>query len=106
MHLGRLAGKTFFLLVLCGAVGVAVRHETRSNAQLGQGETAWRLTYFIECDARQSGAELRIASPADTQCCRVFRQDFRQNNLRIDPRGRSSSQAQGDRGVGRRCRAL
>ncbi len=89
----RLVGRTFFFLVLCGAVGVFVRYQGRGSAHLGLGETAWRLTYFLECDARQSGTELRIASPADTQCCRVVRQDFRQSNLRIDPRGRSSSQA-------------
>ncbi len=60
---------------------------------MGVGDAAWRLTYFIECDAQQAAAELRTASPADTPQCRVFRQDFLQQNLRLDPRGRSSVQA-------------
>ena len=93
MQFERLAPRAFLILVLCGVLSVVVHYRARGHARLGQGETVWRLTYFIEFVARQSGAELRVATPADTQHSRVFRQDFRQDNLRIDPRGRSSSQA-------------
>ncbi len=93
MRYRKFTGATFVLLVLCGLGSVTLRYQARSDAHLDLGETAWRLTYYVECDARRSGAELRVASPADTRCCRVFRQDFRQDNLRIAPRGRSSSQA-------------
>jgi hypothetical protein len=93
VHTGKLAAKAFFLLVFCGVVSVAWRYHALRDAQLGLGETAWRLTYSIECEAQQAGAELGMALPADTQRCRVFRQDFRQENLGIDPRGRSSRQA-------------
>ncbi|MHB8900123.1 MAG: 7TM domain-containing protein [Thermoguttaceae bacterium] len=92
MRLGRSAGNTFVLLVACGVVSIAWRYHARGEARLVQGETAWRLTYEIDCDARRVGAELRIAAPADTASCRVFRQDFRQENLRMDPRGRSAAE--------------
>ena len=74
-------------------VGVALRYRVRHDVHGGLGDTAWRLTYFVECEARRAGADLQVASPADTAHCRVFRQDFRQENLRINPRGRSSAQA-------------
>ena len=93
MHLGRLTALAFFALVLFGTVGVALRYYAGHGDRAGTGDTAWRLTYFIECDAQRSAAELRVASPADTPHCRVFRQDFRQENLRLDPRGRSSGQS-------------
>jgi hypothetical protein len=56
---------------------------------LGRADTAWRVTYSIEFEARQALATLRVASPADTRHCRVIRQDFRQANLRIDSGRRS-----------------
>ena len=74
-------------------VAVAVRHGRHEDAPLGLEATAWRLSYSIECEAERSGSELRVASPADTAFCRVVRQDFRQEDWRMDPRGRSSAQA-------------
>ena len=93
MYLGRLTALAISSLVLFGTVGVALRYHARHGERLGVGDTAWRLTYFVECDAQRAAAELRVASPADTLHCRVFRQDFRQENLRLDPRGRSSGQS-------------
>ncbi|MHB8971839.1 MAG: hypothetical protein ACYC3X_18325 [Pirellulaceae bacterium] len=93
MFLGRLTALAIAALVLFGTVGVALRYYARHGERMGVGDTAWRLTYFVECDAQRAAAELRIASPADTLHCRVFRQDFRQENLRLDPRGRSSAQS-------------
>jgi len=93
LHLGTLSSRVVYGLVLCGVVAVAVRHYRRTDARMGLDATAWRLSYFIECEAERSGSELRVASPADTAFCRVVRQDFRQENWRIDPRGRSSAQA-------------
>lgn len=93
MHLGRFTALAFFLLVMFGVVGVALRYHARHGDRVGVGDTAWRLTYTIECDALQAAVQIRTASPADTPQCRVFRQDFVQQNLRLDPRGRSSVQA-------------
>lgn len=91
MHLQRLAAGAVLLSVLCGAGGLALRYRARAEAQLAPGDTAWRVTYAVECEARRAGAVLRIAAPADTPYCRVFRQDFRQQNLRMDPRGQPRS---------------
>ncbi|MFT6177761.1 MAG: transglutaminase-like putative cysteine protease [Akkermansiaceae bacterium] len=79
-----------YLLLVGGVLSVAARYYLRASMRFDSDETAWRLTYTIECEARRAGAELRVASPADTQSSRVFRQEFRQENLRIDPRGQSS----------------
>ena len=93
MHHRKYATLVFAALVVCGVAGVALRYRARHDIHGGLGDTAWRLTYFVECEARRAGADLQVASPADTAHCRVFRQDFRQENLRINPRGRSSAQA-------------
>ncbi|NLX54675.1 MAG: hypothetical protein GXY58_06150 [Planctomycetaceae bacterium] len=86
------ATHVFLVLVVCGTAGVALRYRARHDLQHGLDDTAWRLMYFIEGEARRAAADLRAAAPADTAHCRVFRQDFRQENLRINPRGRSSAQ--------------
>ncbi|MCU0962718.1 MAG: hypothetical protein MUF48_21690 [Pirellulaceae bacterium] len=93
MHLGRAAAQAFLILVACGAASVSARYYVRQQSELRLGDTAWRLTYTVRCEARNNGAALYLAAPADTPTCRVLRQDFRQENLRMDPRGRSSPQA-------------
>jgi transglutaminase-like putative cysteine protease len=93
VYRGRLTVLAVIGLLACGTLAVMWRYQSRHIERLNTGDTAWRLTYVIECEAERGAAELRIASPADTRHCRVFRQDFRQQNLRLDPRGRSSSQA-------------
>lgn len=80
------------VFVLCGVVGVALRFQARRNVRLGRTDTAWRLTYSVDFEARQSRASVRVAFPADTQHCRVLRQDLRQSNLRLDNTRRPSSQ--------------
>jgi hypothetical protein len=90
---GKYATRVSLVLILCGIAGVTLRYRTRHDLRGALGDSAWRLTYFVECEARRVGADLQLASPADTPHCRVFRQDFRQENLRINPRGRSSAQA-------------
>ncbi len=81
-----------FVLVLCGVGLVLLRYQARRNVRLGRADTAWRLTYFIEFEARRPLTTVRIASPVDTRHCRLLRQDFRQSNLRIDSGRRSASQ--------------
>jgi transglutaminase-like putative cysteine protease len=85
--------RVVFGLLLCGVVAIAVRFYAQMRAGLEDDGSVWRLTYAIAFEAERSGSELRVASPADTPFCRVVRQDFRQENLRTDPRGRSSTQA-------------
>lgn len=87
----RRATRAIWVLVVCGVIGLTVRYQSRHSAQLGLGDTAWRLTYSVESDTRREGATLSLAAPADTEHCRVLRQDLRQQNLRMDPRGRSSA---------------
>ena len=79
------AVQAFVVLVLCGVVTVGVRYYARRDIRLGHADTVWRLTYSIECQAEQVRAKVRVAVPADTPHCRVFRQDFRQDNLRLGP---------------------
>jgi len=87
------AAQVVFALILCGVLGTALRYRARHNAHGALGDSAWRLTYSVECEARRVGSDLQVASPADTAHCRVFRQDFREENLRINPRGRPSAQS-------------
>jgi hypothetical protein len=90
---GKYAIQVCIAMVLCGIATVALRYRARHDLQGGLGDTAWRLTYFVTCDARRIGADLQLAAPSDTSHCRVFRQEFRQDNLRVNPRGKASPQA-------------
>jgi transglutaminase-like putative cysteine protease len=79
-------------LVLMGVVCVGLRFLARRDVRLGRENTIWRLTYSIECESERPGATLRVAVPRDTQHSRVFRQDLRTVNLRIEPSRRPSSE--------------
>lgn len=72
-------------LVLAGVLCLGLRFQARRDERVGLADSAWRLTYSIEGEAQEPGAELRVAIPSGTQHCRVFRQDFRHSNLRVDP---------------------
>ena len=78
-------------LVVVGTVCGGLRYRARRDLRKGRGDTVWRLTYRIECEAEGPGANLRVAVPRDTRYSRVFRQDFRNSNLRIYPLQLSSS---------------
>jgi transglutaminase-like putative cysteine protease len=80
------------LLILCGSVGMVARHRARHDVRFREGDTAWRVSYSVECQADRNGAVLRMATPADTAYCRVIRQDVQQDNLQMGPVGRLSSE--------------
>lgn len=72
-------------LVLTGTVCVGLRFQARRDVRSGLADSAWRLTYVVEGEAEEEGAQFRVALPSDTPHCRVFRQDLRHSNLRLDP---------------------
>lgn len=68
-----------------GVVCVGLRFQARRDVRSGRGDTIWRLSYSIECESQGPGGGLRVAVPHDTPHSRVFRQDFRTVNFRIEP---------------------
>ncbi len=79
------------VLVVTGAVCVAVRYRARRDVRMGLADSVWRLSYLIEAETEGPGATLRVAFPSPTPHCRIFREDLRHSNLRIRPRRLSSA---------------
>jgi transglutaminase-like putative cysteine protease len=59
------------LVLVLGAVCVALRASTRKEMQLVPGDTFWKLTYEIDYRAKKAGAKLHAAFPHDTIHSRV-----------------------------------
>ncbi len=59
------------VVLVLGAVCVALRAGTRKEMQLEPGDTFWKLTYEIDYRAKKAGAKLHAAFPHDTIHSRV-----------------------------------
>jgi transglutaminase-like putative cysteine protease len=64
------------VLLVLGAICVAVRASTRHEAPAVRGDTFWKLTYDIPYRAAKAGARLQAAFPRDTSHGRVHRINF------------------------------
>jgi transglutaminase-like putative cysteine protease len=63
-------------LVAVTAASVGLRLHAQHELELSEGDSLWRLTYTVEFNAKQPGAKLYVALPADTPHSRVFRRDL------------------------------
>ena len=63
-------------LAALAAASIGLRLYAQHEWELSDGDSLWRLTYTVEFYARQAGAKLYVALPADTPHSRVFRQNL------------------------------
>ena len=71
-------------LVAAGTVCVGLRLYFRSDVQMSRGDQIWRVAYSVNFHAARREAKLRVAFPADTPYCRVFRQEFFYSGLKTE----------------------
>jgi len=67
----RATSQIVVLLLVLGAICVALRAGTRKELQLVPGDTFWKLVYEIDYRAKKAGAKLHAAFPHDTAHSRV-----------------------------------
>jgi hypothetical protein len=80
----RAAILAILLLVVTGAVCVALRIKCMSKPALSQGGDTWRLTYNIEFLANKPGSRFHIAIPSDTTLANIVSESFSHKKLVAD----------------------
>jgi hypothetical protein len=80
----RAAILAILLLVVTGAVCVALRIKCMSKPVLSQGGDTWRLTYNVEFLANKPGARFHIAIPSDTTFANIVSESFSHKKLAVD----------------------
>ena len=80
----RAAILAILLLIVTGAVCVALRIKCMSKPALSQGIDTWRLTYDVEFRANKPGARFHIAIPSDTAFANIVSESFSHKKLVVD----------------------
>ena len=74
------------VLLIVGALCVAVRRNYREKAVASSGDSSWRLTYTTGFHARKADAKLYAAYPEDTRHSHVFEHEITDLSLVAEPR--------------------
>jgi len=80
----RLALVSGITLVLIGSAAALVRYRAAGKAYLSPGDSAWRLSYDLEFEAKAPGARIALGLPESGRHIRVFREEFSHPGLAMD----------------------
>lgn len=73
----RYAHWTVAILVLLGILCAGIRYSTSRPDQALPTEDSWQITYRLEFEVEEPGAQIHIAFPHDTANSRVYQQNLR-----------------------------